>query len=192
MPNEPEARGCFQRQVSLKGVLAGVWESSEDGFASRLGDPHELGADPGISGWQRGRGGAGSGAQAGPCVHRPGAATVFVLAAGQAGLGKGLLQRYLAEGQLGDGRRGAGRPFRHKYRREDILLLAATDELHGRLSGLATLAICKRASEVFGDERFRRLAGLSNGHLYNLRRSPAYVREMGVRDSTRPARVTIA
>ena len=63
--------------------------------------------------------------------------------------------------------------------------------MHGTLSGPATLAICKRAWEVFGDERFRRLAELSNGHLYNLRHSPGYVRRMGRKDPTRPAPVTI-
>ena len=103
-----------------------------------------------------------------------------------------LVRRYLAAGELGDGRRGAGQRFRHKYRPEDIALLAETDELHGALSGPATLAIFQRAWEVFGDERFRRLAGLSNGHLYNLRRSPGYVRRMGHKDPTRAAQVTIA
>ena len=32
----------------------------------------------------------------------------------------------------------------------------------------------RRQYEVFGDERFARLARLSNGHLYNLRRSRTY------------------
>ena len=87
-----------------------------------------------------------------------------------------LVTRYLAAGEVGDRRRGAGRRFQREYRPEDIELLGETDELRGTLSGPATLAICKRAWEVFGDERFRRLAELSNGHLYNLRRSPGYVR----------------
>ena len=56
-----------------------------------------------------------------------------------------LVKRYLATGELGGGRRGAGRRFPRKYRPEDIELLAETDELHGTLSGPATLAICKRA-----------------------------------------------
>ena len=103
-----------------------------------------------------------------------------------------LIARYLAEGELTDRRRGAAKPFRRIYERADILLLAETDELHGRLSGPATLAIFRRAWEVFGDPRFRRLAGLSNGHLYNLRGCPTYVRRMGSKDLTRPAGVTIA
>ena len=103
-----------------------------------------------------------------------------------------LIARYLAEGELADRRQVAAKPFRRKYERVDILLLAETDELHGRLSGPATLAILKRAWEVFGDERFQRLAGLSNGHLYNLRRSQTYLRRMGSKDLTRPAQMAIA
>ncbi len=103
-----------------------------------------------------------------------------------------LIARYLAEGELADRRRGAAKPFRRKYERADVVLLAETDELHGTLSGPATLALLKRAWEVFGDVRFRRLAGLSNGHLYNLRWSQAYLRRMGRKDPTRPAGVTIA
>ena len=103
-----------------------------------------------------------------------------------------LVARYLADGELQDRRRRAARPFRCRYERADILLLAETDELHATLSGPATLAILKRAWEVFGDARFERLAGLSNGHLYNLRRSQAYRQRMGRKDGTRPAQVAIA
>ena len=39
----------------------------------------------------------------------------------------------------------------------------------GQMSGPATRALMRRQYEVFGDERFERLAGLSNGHLYNPR-----------------------
>ncbi len=56
-----------------------------------------------------------------------------------------LLKRYLASGQLRSGRRGTGRRFQHKYQPQDIELLAATDALHGTLSGPATLALCQRA-----------------------------------------------
>ena len=40
---------------------------------------------------------------------------------------------------------------------------------------------------MFGDARFERLAGLSNGHLDNLRHSTPYRRRMGTQESTRPA-----
>jgi hypothetical protein len=102
-----------------------------------------------------------------------------------------LVQRYLACGGLGDGRPGVGRQFRPRYRPEDIELLAETDELHGRLSGPATLVLLQRAWEVFGDSRFERLAGLSNGHLYNLRRSRTYVQRLDTQQNTRQARVPI-
>jgi len=161
MPNEPEESGCFQRQVSLKGVLGGgnhrrmvlhldlethtslkqirgFLTGNSEGAAlvperkqsyahigrvlqwfscSRLGKP-----DQGL-------------------LRRYLVRTTGLLRA-QLGL---LVARYLAEGQLGGGRWGAGKPLRLKYRREGVLLLAVTDELRGRLSSPTTLAICKRA-----------------------------------------------
>ena len=39
----------------------------------------------------------------------------------------------------------------------------------GQMSGPATRALMRRQYERFGDGRFERLAGLSNGHLYKLR-----------------------
>ena len=66
-----------------------------------------------------------------------------------------LIAAYIAKGGLADGRKGAARPFRRVYTREDILLLAETDALHGTLSGPATMALLRRAHEVFGDARYR-------------------------------------
>ena len=102
-----------------------------------------------------------------------------------------LVGRYLAEGELVDRRKGAARPFRRKCRRADILLLAEVDGLHGTLSGPATRKLCERAWQVFGDARFERLAGISNGHLYNLRRSRPYELRMGAKAATRRAQVAI-
>ena len=59
--------------------------------------------------------------------------------------------------------------FTRTYTREDIRLLAHTDELHGTLSGPATKKLCERAWVVFGQAEYERLAGISVGHLYNLR-----------------------
>lgn len=39
--------------------------------------------------------------------------------------------------------------------------------------------------------RFERLAGISNGHLYNLRAAPVYQRQRGTVDKTRPVKVAI-
>ena len=102
-----------------------------------------------------------------------------------------LIAAYLETGKLADGRQGAARPFPRKYTRDDILLLAETDALHGTLSGPATMALLRRACEVFGDARYARLAGISHGHLYNLRHSKAYVRVLGNLDGTRPAAIPI-
>lgn len=64
---------------------------------------------------------------------------------------------------------------------------ADIDALHGTLSGSATRTLCERAWAVFGDVRFERLAGISNGRLYNLRAPKTYQRLRGPFDKTRPA-----
>ncbi len=61
--------------------------------------------------------------------------------------------------------------FKRKYTQEDIRLLAQVDELHGTLSGPTTKKLCERACELFDQKEYRRLAGISVSHLYNLRRS---------------------
>ena len=77
------------------------------------------------------------------------------------------------------------------YEASDVRLLAEADELLGQLSGPATRAVLRREFEVFGDLRFERLAHISNGHLYNLRRSRTYQRQRTVHARTRPSAVTI-
>lgn len=52
--------------------------------------------------------------------------------------------------------------------------MAETDALHPTLSGPATCVLMRRAFEVYGDDRYERLAGLSVAHLYNLRRTAGY------------------
>ena len=102
---------------------------------------------------------------------------------------KGLVRRYLAKvtgrsraqltrligqhretGRIEDRRGGApARPFERRYTRADIRLLAVVDAAMGQMSGPATRALMRRQYERFGDGRFERLAGLSNGHLYDPR-----------------------
>jgi hypothetical protein len=79
--------------------------------------------------------------------------------------------------------------FHRHYTAADLQLLAFVDEAHEQLSGPATRHILKREFEVYGKPEFERLARLSNGHLYNLRRSPRY----GLRhyEKTRPTAVRI-
>lgn len=118
---------------------------------------------------------------------------------------KGLLRRYLAKvtgvsraqvtraiaqfmssGGIEDRRKAPAKPFARRYMAEDIRLLAEVDTRHSTLSGLATRKLCERMYRVFGDTRFERLAGISNGHLYNLRQHKTYRRQRGSFDKTRP------
>lgn len=64
--------------------------------------------------------------------------------------------------------------FERKYTRQDMELLAETDNLHERLSGPATRAILRRQYEVYKDPRFERLKDISSAHIYNLRSSRSY------------------
>ena len=64
--------------------------------------------------------------------------------------------------------------FPRRYTPYDAALLAEVDEAFGQLSGPATKVILWRMYHVYGDERFERLASISNGHIYNLRKSRAY------------------
>ena len=57
-----------------------------------------------------------------------------------------------------------------RYTAADVRLLADVDAAPGQRCGPVTRAVLRRQFELYGDERFERLAGLSNGHLYNLRK----------------------
>ena len=72
-----------------------------------------------------------------------------------------------------------------------IRLLAEVDTALGQRCGPATRAVLRRQYEVFADERFVRLAGLSNGHLYNLRASRTYRTRRSVFTKTRARVVSI-
>ena len=124
---------------------------------------------------------------------------------------KGLLRRYLTKatglsraqvarlirqhadtGRIEDRRGGApSRPFERRYTAADVRLLAEVDEILGQLSGPATRAVMRREHDVFGDARFERLARLSNGHLYNLRKSRTYRRKRTAWTRTKPSAVAI-
>ena len=67
------------------------------------------------------------------------------------------------------------------------VLLAEVDEAFGQLSGPAPEEILRHQHEVFGDERFARLAAISNGHLYTLRGRRAYRRARTTVRGTRGA-----
>ena len=64
--------------------------------------------------------------------------------------------------------------FPHKYSMVEVSLLAMTDELHGWLSGPATKKILQREYEFYGNERFKKLCGISVAQIYNLRHIKSY------------------
>jgi len=66
--------------------------------------------------------------------------------------------------------------FETKYTKSDVCLLADVDRVVDDLSGTTVKAFCQRAFEVYGDQRFIRLAGISVSHIYNLRKSKVYQR----------------
>ena len=103
-----------------------------------------------------------------------------------------LVRQWRETGDVRDRRAdGPGRPFPRRYTPTDTRLLADVDEAYGQMSGLATREVLRRQFEVFGDVRFERLSALSNGHLYNLRGSPAYRAKRTVWTRTQPTTVEI-
>ena len=101
---------------------------------------------------------------------------------------KRLVKQYLKTGKL-QRRQRTVKGFTRKYTPEDIRLLAHTDELHGTLSGPATKKLCERAWACFGQTEYQRLADISVGHLYNLRRSTTY---QGIRHHFEKTRSTVS
>jgi transposase InsO family protein len=83
------------------------------------------------------------------------------------------------------------RAFTRKYTDGDIRLLAEVDRAHERLSGPATRHILEREYTCFGKAEYVRLAQISNGHLYNLRGSTGYRKQLAVYEPTRPTAVSI-
>jgi hypothetical protein len=82
--------------------------------------------------------------------------------------------------------------FKRRYTQSDIALLAEVDAAHEDLSGPAVRHLLRRELEIFGNEKFRRLAGISVSHIYNLRKSSGY-RKLLVRvEHTRARHIAIA
>lgn len=81
--------------------------------------------------------------------------------------------------------------FGRTYTEADVRVLAHTDSLHGTLSGPATKKLMERAYGVFGEERYQRLATISVGHLYNLRKRAGYGRVRQVWTKTRSVHIAI-
>jgi hypothetical protein len=101
------------------------------------------------------------------------------------------IAQFLDSGRISDRRGSPAAPFTRHYTDADIRLLAEVDALHHTLSGSTTRKLCERAFKQHGDARFERLAGISNGHLYNLRGHKTYRSVRGSFDATRPLRNSI-
>ena len=81
--------------------------------------------------------------------------------------------------------------FKRAYTEADIRLLASMDERHGQPSGPVLKKLCERAYQRFGQADYRRLAGISVSHLYNLRASKTYQRQRCILTKTRPKTTSI-
>ena len=76
--------------------------------------------------------------------------------------------------------------FARRYTVEDIRLLAAMDARHDTPCGPAVKKLCERAWQLFGEVKYKRLAGISISHLYNLRQSMGYLKHRRHVEKTRP------
>jgi len=102
-----------------------------------------------------------------------------------------LVKRGAERGPLSKRYHGSRTSFVRTYNSADVCLLAHTDTLHSTLSGLATKKLMERAYSIFGDARYERLAVISVGHLYNLRKQTGYQRHRRVWTKTRPVTIAI-
>jgi len=83
------------------------------------------------------------------------------------------------------------RRFARVYTAADVRLLAEADRAHERLSGPATRRILAREYQEYGRQEYARLAQISVGHLYNLRKRADYRKAAAYYQRTRPAVVSI-
>ena len=102
-----------------------------------------------------------------------------------------LVAKCLSTGKLAKTYRAPKVGFVRRFTEVDVALLAETDSLHDTLSGPATRHLMAHALDVFGDVRYERLATISVGHLYNLRKRQGYVDRRRVFTKTRPTGIPI-
>ena len=103
-----------------------------------------------------------------------------------------LIRQYRETGRIVDRRGRPRNAFRSRFTKADIGLLAETAAALGQMCGHATRAVMRRMFVEYGDERFERLASISNGHFYNLRNSTTYKRRRTTYRKTRSRQVAIA
>ena len=102
-----------------------------------------------------------------------------------------LVKRWRAGEKLVKAYRRPKEGFARRFTAVDLAVLAETDTLHGTLSGPATRHLMARALVIFGDPRYERLATISVGHLYNLRKQRGYIDRRRSFTKTRPTGVAI-
>ena len=103
---------------------------------------------------------------------------------------KRLIRQYVKTGTVSV-KPARGNGFKRAYTEADIRLLATMDERHGQPSGAVLKKFCERAYKRFGQPEYRRLAGISVSHLYNLRASKTYQRQRCTLTKTRPKAASI-
>jgi transposase InsO family protein len=81
--------------------------------------------------------------------------------------------------------------FEKKYGSTDIALLCKTDNLHQRISGPAIKEILEREYHVFGKTEYHNISGISESHIYNLRKTRQYVSHSLTVKKTNPVKVLI-
>ena len=81
--------------------------------------------------------------------------------------------------------------FTKRYTREDIVLLAALDEVHETMNGAATRKLLQRAYYEFQEPNYERLAELSVAQMYRLRKSHTYRQRRVAYQFTKPTQVGI-
>ena len=84
-------------------------------------------------------------------------------------------------------RKSPSRRFLTRYTWVGILKLAQTDDRYFTLSEPVAMDLLLRVFQIYREARYERLMGISNGYLYNLRRSGAFVEMLGRRATARPA-----
>src|SRR5258707_963355 len=199
MQDEPEGGACFQYKMSLKGE--GMLKGDDQRARSRLQEIEQFllaAKEVRFEGSQR--------EEIYGWVERLLCQQEY---ARQGRRARGLLRRYLGKmtglsraqltrlvgRYLATGRVGKKATRRHRFPRHytsaDIELLARVDEAHESLSGPATRRILQREFREYGKAEFQRLAAISNGHLYNLRRNPRYRQQRKNYQKTRPNAVAI-
>lgn len=96
-----------------------------------------------------------------------------------------LIAQYRERGRIAREQRTV-RGFATKYTARDIGLLVEMDTRHDTPCGQRIKKLCERASEMYGEAEYANLACISIGHLYNLRKSAAYLRRRRWFQKTQP------